>query len=143
MARHLPKDHPFPYCLVCESHLYMLTSANETATFYHILSSIVNRAHSPLRFLRPQPLHLHGSQPSLFFPCIQCISWFPISLSSIHRFRSRDISRVEHVETCRVLYWIIDRVHHSYTANLIQKGLFYHFDDDFGNSILNPSTPVS
>ena len=52
-------------------------------------------------------------------------------------------SRVEHVETCRVLYWILDRVHHSYTANLIQKGLFYHFDDDFGNSILNPSTPVS
>ena len=32
-------------------------------------------------------------------------------------------SRVEHVETCRVLYWILDRVHHSYTANLIQKGL--------------------
>lgn len=32
-------------------------------------------------------------------------------------------SRVEHEETCRVLYWILDSVHHSYTANLIQKGL--------------------
>ena len=37
----------------------MVISANETTTFYHIFSDIVNRAHSPLRSLRPLRLPIY------------------------------------------------------------------------------------